>query len=199
MDIFLELLGAARAVPDWIYLALIPALLVLCTAVLLILRRGKLFFCFAVALGCVGVFFAACEGSAEAVAYAALFSLLSLLLRLLFFLPKREKQTREERIYGKFREELSAPSPLPQKTAAPPKVCCYEEAPAAQSDVRLGHVAALIAKLKKEKLAAADRLEVDVLSHTVEGCRGRALTEAERDTLNDCLASVLRLTAKYKL
>ena len=45
----------------------------------------------------------------------------------------------------------------------------------------------------------ADRLELDAVVRTLEDCRGRALTAAEQRTLNDCLSSVLKLSAKYSL
>ena len=38
-----------------------------------------------------------------------------------------------------------------------------------------------------------------MLLRTVTAMQGRMLTEGEKNTLNDCLASVLKLTAKYKL
>ena len=58
---------------------------------------------------------------------------------------------------------------------------------------------ALLAKLKKEKLSPADRLEIEALTRTVEGYRGKSLSEKELHLVNDCLATVLKLTAKYKL
>ena len=33
----------------------------------------------------------------------------------------------------------------------------------------------------------------------MDACRGKALTGEELSSLNDCLAAVLKLTAKYKL
>ena len=75
-----------------------------------------------------------------------------------------------------------------------------EDAPAQEAEPpELSHALALLEKLRKQKLTAADRLETDVLGRSVRALRGRALTEAEKNTLNDCLASVLKLTAKYQL
>ena len=81
---------------------------------------------------------------------------------------------------------------------APVKECCFdaqvqEEAP------ELAHATALLGKLQKCKLSSADRLEADALARTLSALKGRALTLDEQNTLNDCLASVLKLTAKYKL
>ena len=53
--------------------------------------------------------------------------------------------------------------------------------------------------LRGRELAPADRLELDAVVRTLEDCRGRALTAAEQRTLNDCLSSVLKLSAKYSL
>ena len=38
-----------------------------------------------------------------------------------------------------------------------------------------------------------------MLARTVSAMQGRMLTAEEKNTLNDCLASVLKLTAKYNL
>ena len=107
-------------------------------------------------------------------------------------------KSRAERLYERFREELTE---LPDRPAAqPPKVCCFEEPSAPVQDApEPSYAMKLLEKLQKEKLSPTDRLETDVLSHTVSGLSGRPLSEEEARTLNDCLASVLRLTAKYKL
>lgn len=202
MDVFFGLLGALRAIPDWVSLLVLPALLVPLAAVLLLVRRPKLYAPLASALGLTGTALFAARGGEGTVVYIALFALIALLLRPLLLWKRKKRESRDERIYRTFHEDLDAPPVPPARkgeAALPPKVCCFETPPATESDISLGHVTALIQKLKKEKLAAADRLELEALSRTVDGCKNRALTEPERDTLNDCLASVLRMTAKYKL
>ena len=57
----------------------------------------------------------------------------------------------------------------------------------------------LIGSLREKELTPADRLELDAVVRTLEDCRGKALTAAEQRTLNDCLSSVLKLSAKYSL
>ena len=65
--------------------------------------------------------------------------------------------------------------------------------------MRLSHAEELLSRLKTAPLAGSDRLEADALSRTLCGMRERKLTAEEMRILNDCLASVLKLTAKYKL
>lgn len=109
-----------------------------------------------------------------------------------------KKKSREERVYEKFRADLEEP----RKQSAPPKVCCFEEPPArpaADSGMQLSHVSALLQKLKREKLSPADRLETDLIAQEVESCAEKPLTPDALERLNDLLATVLRLTAKYRL
>lgn len=198
MDIFSSILTAIAELPDWVPLILVPAHLLAGAVVFLILKLRRAYLFTAAGLGFLGFFLMCCEGDiAAAFAYAGLYHVLAFALFGFFFLPRRKKRvSREERIYRKFHEDLKEPLPEP---AMPPKVCCFESAPVSESGLRLNHVFSLLDKLKKEKLSPTDRLEVEVLSRSVEGCRGRALNAGELDALNDSLASVLKLTAKYKL
>ncbi len=78
-------------------------------------------------------------------------------------------------------------------------MCCFEEEPPALPSPAASYAESLLAKLQKEKLSPTDRLEADVLARTLSALKGRPLTEEEARTFNDCLATILRLTAKYKL
>lgn len=203
MDILYEIMQFAARAPEWVALAVCPGLILL-SALIFTLAGGRKAYPFVAAALC-GVQFSLLsvweEGSALfclglSVAASALFSLLFLIPR-----PRRKKkEDRAEQIYRKFREELSEPA----EGAHPPKVCCFEEPPAErvspeESGMRLSHADSLLAKLRTVKLSAGDRLEADSLARTLDAYRGRALTSEELRALNDCLATVLRLTAKYKL
>lgn len=204
MEIFRQLVSVLGSIPAWAPLILIPALAV-AAAVLFALLGGRRAYAFlAAALGAVGFALMCCIGELyEAFIWAGLFAALAALLRLLFLIPRPRRRgrhtAREERIYERFRGEPLMPSVQGASDPAPAKVCCFEEEAPTQEPPELSHAVALLEKLRREKLSAADRLEADVLSRSVSALRGRALTETERGTLNDCLASVLKLTAKYKL
>ena len=71
--------------------------------------------------------------------------------------------------------------------------------PREESSMRLSHATDLLEQLTKSELSASDRLEADALAHTLEGYRDKELTFEEMRSLNDCLATILKLTAKYKL
>lgn len=205
MQIFRNMIAALAETPAWVPLLLLPALLA-AGAVLFTLFGGRRAYPYAACVcGAAGFALLCCMGTAEeAFVYLGLFAALAALLRLLFFLPRVRKKradapkSRAERLYERFREELTE---LPDRPAAqPPKVCCFEEPSAPVQDApEPSYAMKLLEKLQKEKLSPTDRLETDVLSHTVSGLGGRPLSEEEARTLNDCLASVLRLTAKYKL
>ena len=204
MDILYEIMQVAARAPEWVALAVCPGLILL-SALIFTLAGGRKAYPFVAAALC-GVQFSLLsvreEGSALfclglSVAASALFALLFLIPH-----PRRgkKKENRAEQIYRKFREELSEPA----EGAHPPKVVCFEEAPAErvspeESGMRLSHADSLLAKLRTVKLSAGDRLEADSLARTLDAYRGRPLTSEELRTLNDCLATVLRLTAKYKL
>ena len=68
-----------------------------------------------------------------------------------------------------------------------------------QEAPELTYALSLLGKLRQGELSATDRLEADMLGRTLSVMQGRLLTVEEKNTLNDCLASVLKLTAKYKL
>lgn len=206
MDILNEIMRVAAEAPEWVALAACPGLIFL-SALIFTLAGGRKAYPFVAAALC-GVQFSLLsareEGSALfclglSVAASALFALLFLIPR-----PRRKKkEDRAEQIYRKFREDLRE-HPAEHAEPHPPKVCCFEEPPAErvspeESGMRLSHADSLLAKLRTVKLSAGDRLEADSLMRTLDAYRGRALTSEELRSLNDCLATVLRLTAKYKL
>lgn len=207
MEIFEKLMAVLARTPAWVPLVLAPALLVLAAALFTLFGGRKAYKYVAVALGAAGFALLCCMTSlGGAFCFLALFAALAALLRLLFFLPRPRRRSgrakgnakgRAERIYERFHEKLTETPdrPAPQ----PAKVCCFEEPPAVEDAPEPSYALRLLEKLQKEKLTPTDRLEADVLARTVSGLKGRALTEEEARTFNDCLASVLRLTAKYKL
>lgn len=204
MEIFLGILDAFAAVPLWIPFLLLPSLFLLYVAAA-VLVGGRGAYPYVAAAGCALSFLLlAARGTTAACADCCLFALYAAALRPLLLIPKPDfsalkRVRREERIYRKFRDPLGSPGT--EKT--PPKVCKFEEEVSVGSPeacgMRLSHAEEMLAKLKKAPLTAADRLEVDTLSRTVASCRGRSLTEDALRLLNDCLASVLKLLAKYKL
>lgn len=214
MSIFISFVDAVKTLPDWIALLACPALLAAAAVLLAVFKRKNLFHDIAVALGVAGFFLMCCEGDVRyAFAWAGLYTAEYSLVRLLFLLPsfkRKNKKSKEDRMYEKFKEELfSEQIPCAEQKRAkeklPPKVCCFDELPsegkikAEESGLRLSHVTALLEKLRLQKLSAGDRLETDTIARTLDLYRNKSLTEEELRSLNDCLASVLKLTAKYQL
>lgn len=204
MEIFLKMIEWVGAnVPAWVPLIACPALVVAFAVLFTAVGGRKAYAPLALAVGAAGVYFVCCAESATVGAiYAALFLFVAGIFALLFLIPcplkKRaegredRRRARDEAIYNTFREELELPEEGAQAGEEP-------LATAEECGTCLSHVTALLAKLKKEKLSPADRLEIEALTRTVEGYRGKALSEKELHLVNDCLATVLKLTAKYKL
>lgn len=195
MQIFAQFLSLLSEVPEWVPLFLLPALLAL--AAILHTAFGARPFYAVSALSAVGMGTAvvAAKGGG-AVAYLGLTSSFAALLGLLFFVPKRKRSARMRKA-----EKLAA-GLCAVSGQRPPKVCRFEEerfVTAEESGMQLSYAEELLSKLRRTSLAAADRVEAEALSRTLQGCRAGRLTEEEIGRLNDCLASVLKLTAKYKL
>lgn len=200
MEIFLQWIEAFSRVPDAIPFIAVPALALISAIVFALAGLRRAYAPAAGGLYALGIAFVAAKGTvAAAIFYAGVYGVAFLLFACLLFLPhirKKKGESREERIYRKFREELDAPP----ADALPPKVCCYEEPQSAEeSGMRLSYATSLMAKLKACKLTPADRLELEALGRSIDACRGKPLTGEELSSLNDRLAGVLKLTAKYKL
>ena len=206
MEIFEKIVEVVGRVPEWVAFLACPAALVL-IALTLALLGGKKAYWGLVAIVCgTGFFLVACKAGTEtALLYFALTVVMSGILRLFLFLPRIGKKkgkthgAREDKIYEKFHEPLAIPFEE-QRTPAPAPV--YAEAPAVTAQecgMQLDYVSGLLTKLKAERLTAADRLETEVLTRAIDSYRGKALNDQELGSLNDCLASVVKMTAKYKL
>lgn len=202
MEVLEKIVNALAIVPAWVPLYVLPALCPVLVALFGFLGKRKMYPVLCIALGGVGI--AMTFASSYALVYLGLFIAWSALWGCLLVLPplkKRTKsrQTKADKMYEKFHEELSVP---PVKEVKPPKVCCFEETPSeelVECAPQLAHADALIAKLSAGKLAAGDRLELDELKRKIDVYRGKRFTKKEARSLNDCLSSVLKLTAKYKL
>ena len=200
MEVFSELVSYLSRTPEWVYLIVLPACALVSAAALALCGLRKVYPFAAAGLAVLGASLAAAKDAAFGLVYCGISCALYFLFALFLLLPavkKMKKESREERVYRKFHTELETP---PETPDLPPKVCCYEEpSTAEESGMQLSYVTTLIGKLKSCKLIPSDRLELEALGHSVDACRGRALTGEELSSLNDCLAAVLKLTAKYKL
>ena len=68
------------------------------------------------------------------------------------------------------------------------------------SDVRLDHIFSVVERLKGVSLGAGDRLEVQKYEDLLTVYKSKnALSSEEAQTLNDILASLLKMMAKYDL
>lgn len=212
METFLNMIETIGKAPAWLPLIFLPCVLGVIAAIMTVLGGRRFYWYLAAPIGGLGFFLVLCiDELRTAFIFLGLYVTLAALLRLLFFIPcpltyKRasgKRGGREEKIYRKFREELSeqlSDSNFDVKVLPAPAVT--EQLPcvtAEESGTRLNHVTELLTQLRKEELSPTDRLEADALFRSVEAFGGRALTEEEMGVLNDCLAAVLKLTAKYKL
>lgn len=208
MDILQKIVDAFSQLPDWVFLCAVPALVAAAAVGFVFTAKRKWYFAVAAFIGAAGFLLAYAKDAPLSLVYLAFLVALSALLSLLFFIPvpqKRKKclQSREERIYERFHEELSE-KPYKSRGAMPAKVCCFEReredgATAEEYGMSLSYADTLLEKLRSKKLGAGDRLESEELLRRLDCYREKPLTESERSSLNDCLASILKLTAKYQL
>ena len=209
MEIFHKMIdGIGKGVPAWLPLILLPSLLAAIAVALTLFGGRKFYRYFAWLLGGIGFFFVICIDDLKgAFVFLGLYIVLAAALRLLFFIPcplkkhKKDRGEREERIYRKFRELLTEQAWETEQRAMP-LPGDFEQEPHATAEeygAHLSHAIELLSQLKNMELSPTDRLETDALSRSVEALRGKPLGEEETGVLNDCLASVLKLTAKYKL
>lgn len=190
----LQLIG--EALPDLVSLILCPALLLAVGLVLAVFHKKKAYLPVAAGLGGAAAFLVGCEVAAGAdicalFAYAAAYLVLAALVTLLFLIPfpvRKGDREREEEMYERFRVPLEVPA---EESG--------EESAEEESGVHLEHALNLLGKLKQCALSPSDRLETDTLGERLESYRGHAPSAEEVRQINDCLATILKLTAKYKL
>ena len=117
---------------------------------------------------------------------------------------KKEKTKKKPRLPAAAEEEeLFAPPPVPESDPPrPQKVRCYSEGARVyvDKDVRLEHIFSVLERLKEMPLGAGDRLEAQKMEELLRVYRAKTeLSAAEADDLNDILASLLKMMAKYDL
>ena len=208
MEKFQQLLNHLASVPDWVYLYLLPALIAGAAVGFVFAPERRWYFCPATVLTALGFIMAYAANKAASVIYLGILVSVCALLCLLFLIPRPKKgengvkKSRLDAMYEKFHEALSE-KPYGVQKAMPPKECCFERGDegitAQASGMSLDYADTLLNKLHASKLSAGDRLEVQELSTRLDFYRNKALYEDERSALNDCLAAILKLTAKYQL
>lgn len=205
MEIYRKFVTLLETVPAYVPLIILPALCVVAVALFGFLGGRKFYPAICAVLGAAGFALLSAQDTRLALVYAGLFAVWGVLWGLLLRLPKLKKRARKlnakaDKMYEKFHQELSVPAIEEKK---PQKVCCFEETPAQEAQLekapQLDHADALLKKLGAAKLSPGDRLETDALKRKLDLYRNKPLTQEEARSLNDCLSSVLKLTAKYKL
>ena len=90
--------------------------------------------------------------------------------------------------------------PPPPAEGMPAKVlCCEERETEGEKDVRLGHIIGVMERLKQLPLSPGDRLEAEKAQQLLTAYRAkRTLCAKEAETLNDILAALLKMMAKYQ-
>ena len=203
-----KILDLLAVIPDWVYLYLMPALIAGAAVGFIFAPQRRWYLCPATVLTALGTLMAYAASKPLSVIYLGALVILCALLCLLFLIPapkKTEKDVKKSRLdamYEKFHEELSE-KPYAPGQAMPPKECCFEQEDegmtAEASGMSLDYADSLLNRLHATDLSAGDRLEVKELSARLDYYRNKALYENERNALNDCLAAILKLTAKYQL
>lgn len=96
--------------------------------------------------------------------------------------------------------EQRPPEPKKVRCFTEPEISMNDDCDAYASDVRLDHIFSVIERLKEVSLGAGDRLEVHKYDDLLTVYKNKnALSSEEAQTLNDILASLLKMMAKYDL
>ena len=187
-------LGLVAQLPGWLLYFGAPLLLVVAGVILAAVHADRAFPPVALFLGGVGLFLVAsiAEELADLAVWAAMYLAAAALVRLIFLIPFPKKKERSEDIYAEFHAPLDAEGAEGEEEL-PPAMSAEEGA------LQLAHVDSLIETLRSAELEPADRLELDAVARSLENYRGKDLSSGEQRALNDCLSSVLKLTAKYSL
>ncbi len=185
-------LGLVAQLPGWLLYFGAPLLLVVAGVILAAVHADRAFPPVALFLGGVGLFLVAsiAEELADLAVWAAMYLAAAALVRLIFLIPFPKKKERSEDIYAEFHAPLDAEDGEGEEEL-PPAMSAEEGA------LQLAHVDSLIEALRSAELEPADRLELDAVARSLENYRGKDLSSGEQRALNDCLSSVLKLTAKY--
>lgn len=193
MNYFSKLIELVGRFPDAVALLACPALLLLAAILLALLGGRRLYPGLALFLGGLGGFFVYAKNPSLCASYLLLFTAFSALCSLLLLIPRVRRRTKDEagELYEKFALPLEVP-PEPEDGERTVE-------PSEGGEPRLEQAKKLLEELKKSALSASDRLEADALSSALDGYSDRELTADETRALNDCLATILKLTAKYKL
>lgn len=208
MEILQTIASYLEKSPEWVFLYLVPALTVAFAVMFVLLPGRRWFYPAALVLGAGGFLLVFVRDAKQGVLYLAIYCALVALLSLLFLIPnlkkkeEKDEKSRADEMYEKFHEELSE-MPYKPRSSMPEKVNCFEEgkeeATAEEYGMRLSYADTLLEKLRAKKLGASDRLEAEEISRRLDRYRNKPLSEEELSALNDCLSSVLKLTAKYQL
>ncbi len=189
---FSEFIGEVARLEEWLVLLAAPVLLFVVSLVLAIVHAKRAYLPVAAAFGGAGAFLVNAAADMKVlVAWLCLYLIWCVLVRLLFLIPFRKKAKGEADLYERFHVPLELPE---EREAAEGEPLAAENAA-----LCLDHVNALLEELKKRDLNPADRLEADAIARTLEGYGSGPLTAEQFAVVNDSLAFVLKLTAKYKL
>ena len=123
--------------------------------------------------------------------------------RLVCAVRAKRRERRAARLKEKEEEEELPPAPPGLSPRFPPKVRCYGgEGVHVQvdRDVRLEHIGQALSRLQRAPLTAGDRLEAQAAEELLSVYTGKgALRSEEAESLNDVMASLLKMMARYEL
>lgn len=194
MEVIYKIMEVLSKIPEAIALTAAPVLLLVCGFIFAAFGWKNAYPRLAVGLCAAGFVLAGCHDLSGGFLYLGLMAVLAVLVGLFFYIPfgRKSRAESEEELYEKFHRPLDV---------SEEELTLEEEGEPAggESDLRLSHARELLEALKKSELSASDRLEADALSRTLDGFGETERTPEEIRSLNDCLATILKLTAKYKL
>ncbi len=188
MDAFDLLAGALAGIPDWA-LFFVPALLLLYTLATVLFGGRQVYPYVAFSLIVLAAVLGAGRGAAVDLIYVGLTASVGGMSRMVLSLtPPRAKNRRE--CTPRFEDIQTA-----RAESAAGEVPAY--IPVEKCGIDMAHAREYLQRLRRAPLSAGDRLEVDVLGRSLESMNKAALTGEELVRINESLAALFKIAAKY--
>lgn len=192
MSFFHDVVSAFGAIPDWALLA-VPSALVLYTLATALFGGRRAYPYVSFALIALAAMLGAGRGAMADLVFTGLCAFVGAVARLVLNLVPAAVSVRQREAHAPQPADASAYTARLESAAVEAPVYI----PISQCNLDMVHAEEYLQRLRRAPLTAGDRLEVDVLAHSLESANRAALTPEELVRINESLAAMFKIAAKY--